>query len=530
MGNTRQDYIDKYAAIACEQMKRYGIPASVILAQGIVESANGQSELSRLHNNHFGVKATAKWLEEGGGYAVYTDDRPNEKFCKYATVDDSFEHHSRFLVENSRYAALFKLNPDDYIGWTSGLQQAGYASGKNYAQTLQSIIKANGLEKYDQQVLAEMQSKQSGVEVGQTSPESTRNRSEVSLTSHYSFPIKSKEFLLITSPFGMRSDPMDPSRQQMHKGIDILADHVPLLATEENGKVVAVNQDTAAVGGKSVTIEYARDNGEKMRVFCCHLENISVRVGEEVKAGQQLGITGNTGQRTTGPHLHLGVKQVSSDGTARDIDPASYLAVIAVKGSIQQGLMYNGENLISKYVTAEERETQLGQPLSSGADTIMSPENWMTKLLSSEDAGGVSLAGGNSLLDMIVNIFSTLMAMALSIDNESIEHQMQQVTDSALSRQINLSGIVRGVSDCILSWPSGKSPQFSMTVGEQKFTHELSDAETRNLSVILQDQTRSETEKQQRLNSFVGQIVIQKQLSNNYEQTMGQGESQGMQR
>ena len=85
-----------------EQMKRYGIPASVILAQGILESSNGQSQLAQNENNHFGIKATASWLNSGGKYALYTDDRPNEKFCKYDTVSDSYEHHSQFLKNNKR--------------------------------------------------------------------------------------------------------------------------------------------------------------------------------------------------------------------------------------------------------------------------------------------------------------------------------------------------------------------------------------------------------------------------------------------
>ncbi len=84
-----QQYAERYAAEAMEQMKRYGIPASVTLAQGILESRNGQSELSQLGNNHFGVKASKSWLKNGGDYLVYTDDKPNEKFCKYATVGDS---------------------------------------------------------------------------------------------------------------------------------------------------------------------------------------------------------------------------------------------------------------------------------------------------------------------------------------------------------------------------------------------------------------------------------------------------------
>ena len=149
------DYVDKYAEAAMEQMRKYGIPASVTLAQGILESASGQSELSRKGNNHFGIKATRTWLDGGGRYLVYTDDKPNEKFCQYASVADSYEHHSLFLKGNKRYSNLFELSPDDYVGWTRGLQEDGYASSKQYASSLQALIRQNGLDKYDRMVMQE---------------------------------------------------------------------------------------------------------------------------------------------------------------------------------------------------------------------------------------------------------------------------------------------------------------------------------------------------------------------------------------
>ena len=127
MASKNQAYIDQYAQWACEQMRRYGIPASVTLAQGILESANGQSRLAQEGNNHFGIKATKEWLGAGGKYGLYTDDKPNEKFCHYDSVGDSYEHHSRFLKNNSRYDDCFKLAADDYKGWCMGLNKAGYA-------------------------------------------------------------------------------------------------------------------------------------------------------------------------------------------------------------------------------------------------------------------------------------------------------------------------------------------------------------------------------------------------------------------
>ena len=273
-----KEYAEKYAVFAMEQMRKYGIPASVTLAQGILESSNGQSRLSLNENNHFGIKATPGWIAQGGKYGIYTDDKPNEKFCSYDSVGDSYEHHSKFLVENKRYAECFDLSPDDYKGWTEGLAKAGYASGGNYAQSLQKIIEANGLQKYDRMVMAEMKAKGLETETGQAVT-----------TNAYSFPVDREEFLFVTSPFGMRTDPMDADKQQMHKGMDIRCKGDAVLATENNGKVVAVNQNAKTAGGKSVTIEYERADGSKIQNTYMHLSSVDVKVGDKVQAGQRLG-------------------------------------------------------------------------------------------------------------------------------------------------------------------------------------------------------------------------------------------------
>ena len=105
-----KDYAEEYAEYAMEQMRRYGIPASVTLAQGIIESSNGQSQLARNENNHFGIKATQAWIVGGGKYGLYTDDKLNEKFCSYGSVGKSYEHHSQFLKKNQRYAGCFNCH------------------------------------------------------------------------------------------------------------------------------------------------------------------------------------------------------------------------------------------------------------------------------------------------------------------------------------------------------------------------------------------------------------------------------------
>lgn len=244
-------------------------------------------------NNHFGIKATPEWIAEGGRYGLYSDDKPNEKFCSYDSVGDSYEHHSRFLKENSRYARCFSLSPDDYKGWTQGLEKAGYATGGHYADSLQRIIEQNGLQKYDRQVMQEMetQGKRFGVEENPLR--------EVGNTVDYSFPVERKEFLFVTSPFGMRQDPAD-GKERMHTGIDIRCDGDTVLATEKDGKVVAVKDKGHAPGNKSLTVEYTRPDGSKVQCTYMHLGEVSVKAGDTVQAGQKLGRSGNTGHGRPG--------------------------------------------------------------------------------------------------------------------------------------------------------------------------------------------------------------------------------------
>lgn len=326
MASKNQEYAAQYAECAMAQMRRYGIPASVILAQGILESSNGQSRLALAENNHFGIKATPEWIAQGGRYGLYTDDKPNEKFCSYESVGESYEHHSRFLKENGRYARCFALAPDDYKGWTQGLEQAGYATGGRYADSLQRIIEQNGLQRYDRQVMREMeaQGKRFGVE------ESPLREAETA--AEYAFPVEREEFLFVASPFGMRPDPENGTKQQMHKGIDIRCKDDAALATECGGKVVAV-------GGNSVTVEYARADGSRVQCTYMHLGDMAVKAGDTVQAGQRLGTAGKDGG-----HLHFGVRQLSADGTQRDVDPVVEMAVTAFASLMLLAVQIDGRS------------------------------------------------------------------------------------------------------------------------------------------------------------------------------------------
>ena len=512
MAGKNQAYAEKYAEFAMEQMRLYGIPASVTLAQGILESASGQSRLAQNENNHFGIKATQSWIAGGGRYGLYTDDKPNEKFCSYDSVGDSYAHHSRFLKENSRYASCFKLDADDYRGWAQGLDKAGYATAGKYAPALISIIESNDLQRYDRMVMEEMNAK--GLKPGQGTPQMQPDNAN-GTEQDYSFPLKREEFLFVTSPFGMRKDPTDPSKQQMHKGIDIRCDNEAVLATEKDGKVVAVNDNANTPGGKSVTVEYAREGGAKVQVSYLHRSSTSVKVGDTVNAGQQIGVSGNTGTRTTGSHLHLGVKQIASDGTGRDMDPAAYLAEIAEKGNIRLTAMHDGQNLLAKYKSSN--------PDSPVIDMSLSPEEWMKKLLSSEDSGiGMGGYGQDPVMEMAMTLFTSLMALAVQIDNRTEEEQMAAATAAATDRRIDLTPLVKGMRECTLMVKEGETPILSVDTGTNRFSAQLTAADMNRLNLVLSDSTLTGEEKKERISGIVGNIALNAQLSQDYRQGMSQ--------
>ena len=139
-------YIKKYRELAVEEMKKYHIPASITLAQGLLESGAGQSALARKSNNHFGIKCGSDWY---GKTVSHDDDARGECFRAYKHPKDSYEDHSKFLAGRPRYASLFNLNITDYKGWARGLKKAGYATNPRYADQLIGIIELYELYKYD---------------------------------------------------------------------------------------------------------------------------------------------------------------------------------------------------------------------------------------------------------------------------------------------------------------------------------------------------------------------------------------------
>ena len=146
---TRAQYIKKYSGIAIKNMQKHKVPASITLAQGLLESGNGNSELSKKSNNHFGIKCHSSWK---GKKTYHDDDKKQECFRVYKTVEDSYADHADFL-HKSRYAKCFELKITDYKGWAKELKNAGYATNPKYPKMLIKIIEDNKLYVFDKQAL-----------------------------------------------------------------------------------------------------------------------------------------------------------------------------------------------------------------------------------------------------------------------------------------------------------------------------------------------------------------------------------------
>lgn len=536
-----EEYIEKYADAAMEQMRRYGIPASVTLAQGIVESANGKSELSRLGNNHFGMKANKTWLSSGGDYLLYDDDKPNEKFCKYESVAASYEHHSRMIAGSKRYARCFQLSPDDYKGWTLGLQNGGYATGKKYAKSLQGVIESNGLQRFDQIVMQQMSQKGERIGSARTEqpkqspqaepPKQTADSKEKGFSlkdlvskSSYAMPIKRSDMLLITSPFGMRDDPINKGQKQFHKGIDINSKYEPVYATEDKGRVTAINLNNNTGGGKTVTIQYDRSDGSQYQCTYMHLDSIDVRKGDTVNAGQELGKSGNSGTRTTGPHLHFGVKEISADGQTKDIDPARYLAEIAVRGNINIEAMNNGKDLLAQY----KNDVKPGDINAQENNSTLSPDDWMKKLLSSEDCGTKAGNSTDPIIELAMQMFTGLLTLATQIDQKNTDEQKcENITQSLVSRQLDLKGFVKNLDNPKLTVTDNGNAILNYGIDGKDHEYVLKDYEKEKVNNALNNPLLSENAKKCRVGNIINSFAISQIISDTYEREIK--EEQGRQ-
>lgn len=449
----KQAFFEKYAAWAMEQQQRYGIPASVTLAQAAIESSWGESALSREDKNMFGIHATKGWISSGNPYVV-RNDMGMVEFCKYGSEAESFEHHSRFLMENQRYSRCFTYASDDHAHWAQAICDAGYAyrppgNPNRYADTIESIINGNHLERYDQMAIAD--ARQKGIEIGYM--KGGRADFRVSgvnegggyavVSGNYSFPLAGE---LVMSD-GFEKDPTS-YRNHTHNGIDLRASYEDVLATEDGGKVVGVGSDSTS--GKYVTVVYDRPDGSKWRVSYCHLSEQSVSEGDTVSAGMKVGVSGNTGN-STGPHLHLTVKRQEAGETSfKAVDPLGYLAEIAVAGQLEGTVTRKGtgEDLLAarkESIQIDDSGRRLAEPVKDDGQLLAhlsnstDPKDWLSLLMMNNGEEGVSQGGG--LDNLISTLFMGIIALAMQLDHGGTAQQdsgqkvIPALTDSPSDRQ-----------------------------------------------------------------------------------------------
>ncbi len=179
------NYIQTYQELAIKEMLRTGVPASITLAQGILETEAGQSDLVTRSNNHFGIKCKTSWT---GEKVYHDDDARGECFRKYDAAEDSYRDHSDYLSSQPRYASLFKLDPLDYKGWATGLKKAGYATNPKYAQILIKYIETYNLDNY------------SLVALGRKAPESLTVAADLPKSSDGNKQKEMKDISISTQP------------------------------------------------------------------------------------------------------------------------------------------------------------------------------------------------------------------------------------------------------------------------------------------------------------------------------------------
>lgn len=519
MSSSRQEYIDQYAAYAMLQMERYGIPASVTLAQGIIESGNGNSQLALTANNHFGVKGAYN-----GNYVLANDDKPNERFKKYDDVAQSFEDHSKVLM-NARYQKYVgNLSPLDYKGWVEGIKKGGYASDPKYVSTVVGVIEKNNLQKYDEMVLAKLkrEGKTIGVDIHPLPAASKVEKAAPSGKStgfdlpqgNYSFPMKCDEYLLVTSGYGPRRSPTQGASSN-HKGLDINARSASLLATEDGGKIVKVNQDANNKAGKYVTVEYDRGNGAKTQLVYMHMSRVDVKVGDVVNAGDKLGVSGRTGT-STGEHLHFEVRQFDEPGKYHHVNPAAYLAEINAKGNLDKEVRdTKGTNLLNAYAPSAGAASVANVKEShEEKNEQLTPQTWLAKLLTADS--GIMNGQNDGLLSSIFQLFLAMMLLSRDFEKKSLSEKLEATTKMAIEKRVDISSYTPALKSSSLVLAENGKIILSTHNGEQEFRHVLTDSEYARLNQALTSDLPDE-QKRQRVSSIVYGISYSQQASQNYD-------------
>ena len=417
MAISTSDFINRYAPYAMEQQIKYGIPASVILAQMAIESSWGTSDLARSDNNFFGIKKGSSWT---GRVSYYDDDQAHEAFRSYDNVGQSLSDHSATLLQ-PRYLRRCPTDSTDHLGWIKGIKAGGYATASNYVDSVESLIRKYELDKFDR--LAVQNAQQQGLQIGYMRGRQPDTPQAVHagillmpLQGRWCMPIN-LEGLKVTGVFGENR----PGHH--HSGIDLSTGgkYLPVYGTEDNGRVIAVKPNNGAAGNM-ITVEYSRSDGSRLQCTYMHLSEIGVKVGDAVNAGMQLGYSGNTG-RSTGPHLHFETKFYNAQGTLQSYDPAEYIAELSFRGNLPAVLNKGGQNLAARYSSQMAYNNAPatgieGQPMDTQTQMLLAnitksddPNRWLEYLMN-KNGDSAGLSGGNPVSNLISTLFMSILTLA----------------------------------------------------------------------------------------------------------------------
>lgn len=434
-------FAKRYAPLAVEQQIKYGIPASVTLAQMAVESGWDKSGLAEKANNCFGITAGSHWK---GPTVPEFDDNQWKQFRAYGSKNDSVEDHSRLLLSANYMRYCGNLSSTDHLGWIKGIKAAGYATDPNYVSSIEGVIKSFGFDKLDQYAVEEASRR--GVRPGYMRGRQNDYQSSTYLSSDiekryqiafkpgiFSLPMDNNN-MIVTSERGQRDIGLKGASRN-HKGLDIQADHVPLFATEDNGKVLQAG--FIGKGGNTVSIEYDRPDNSKVIVTYMHLSKIMVQPGDMVHGHQQIGISGATGN-VSGPHLHFQTDFIDPQGNKRNLDSAAYLAEISLRTNMPVRAVSEKTkmDLVAPY---RAEMTLLPSPTQQSiADTINSngidnEEERRRRALQDGESQGPT---GDLLGDLIGPLFKSALTLAIQLSNSEEEDIPKEVAAKQAEKEI----------------------------------------------------------------------------------------------
>ncbi len=295
---TREEYVEKYKAIAIAHMERYGIPASITMAQGILESDSGNSHLSKSSNNHFGIKCKKSWT---GDKVYHDDDAKGECFRAYPSVEASYQDHADFLDQSPRYDSLFIYQSDDYRSWARGLKAAGYATTPDYAERLVKIIESMKLYLLDKENGGKMYSAAKNAtanteawfesNIATSDEQINPNAFRVTVNSHKGYGVyrTNHTFYVVAKEgdtFESVGNTFDISPKMLRKFNDVAKD-----ATLAKGNIVYIERKKTQWQGNMMQHKVVRDENlySISQSYGIRLKSLiklnNMRAGEDVKKG-----------------------------------------------------------------------------------------------------------------------------------------------------------------------------------------------------------------------------------------------------